>query len=120
MSYVYVRSEPHLYTVGFYDPDGRWHSESDHISRDDAAAKVHYLNGGREFKGQGIEHVSRRGGEDAWPNHHNHCEKALTQLRKIGFYAETLEGQKREPTGEDYNEILGMASQATALLMEAL
>jgi hypothetical protein len=43
--YVYIKSEPLLYTVGFYDPSGKWHSESDHDSKDEAAARVAYLNG---------------------------------------------------------------------------
>jgi len=30
MSYVYIRSEPQLWTVGFYKPDGKWEPESDH------------------------------------------------------------------------------------------
>ena len=46
--YVYIRSERHLWTVGFYDPDGMWHSESDHGTPEEAAARVHYLNGGKE------------------------------------------------------------------------
>ena len=46
MSYVYIRSEPFLWTVGFYSPDGKWHSESDHGSKDDASARVAWLNGG--------------------------------------------------------------------------
>ena len=29
MSYVYIRSEPGLWTVGFYKPDGTWKPESD-------------------------------------------------------------------------------------------
>lgn len=45
MSYVYIQSEPGLFTVGFYDPSGRWHAESDHGSRGDAAERVAYLNG---------------------------------------------------------------------------
>lgn len=45
--YVYIRSEPVLYTVGFYSPDGQWHAESDHESDKRAAERVHYLNGGR-------------------------------------------------------------------------
>jgi len=47
--YVYIQSEssPPLWTVGFYTPDGRWHSDSDHDSRESAAARVRYLNGGR-------------------------------------------------------------------------
>ena len=49
--YVYVFSEKiddwtNLYTVGFYDPSGRWQPESDHRSKEEAAARVHYLNGG--------------------------------------------------------------------------
>ncbi len=49
--YVYIKSEPSLWTVGFYDPDGNWHPESDHDSREEAAKRVHYLNGGNEWKG---------------------------------------------------------------------
>ncbi len=44
--YVYLRSEPGLYTVGFYAPSGEWHPESDWNSREKAAARVHWLNGG--------------------------------------------------------------------------
>ncbi len=43
--WVYVRSEPGLWTVGFFDPDGRWHSDSDHSEREDAATRVAFLNG---------------------------------------------------------------------------
>lgn len=45
--YVYIRSEPWLYTVGFYGPDGKWNPDSDHETAEAAAARVHYLNGGR-------------------------------------------------------------------------
>jgi hypothetical protein len=45
-TYVYIVSEPGLFTVGFYDPAGKWHPESDHDVSDDAARRVHYLNGG--------------------------------------------------------------------------
>lgn len=54
--YVYIQSEkggfygdeilPPLYTVGHYDPSGKWISESDHTTPEAAAARVHYLNGG--------------------------------------------------------------------------
>ncbi len=43
--YVYVKSEPQLWTVGFYDPKGEWHPESDHRSAEDAAKRVAWLNG---------------------------------------------------------------------------
>lgn len=38
--YVYIKSEPQLWTVGFYAPDGEWVSESDYECRDDAAERV--------------------------------------------------------------------------------
>lgn len=45
--YVYLESELHkLFTVGFYRPDGTWEPESDHETSEEAAARVHYLNGG--------------------------------------------------------------------------
>lgn len=44
--YVYIQSEPGLWTVGFYDPSGEWHPDSDFDNRDDAAKRVHYMNGG--------------------------------------------------------------------------
>lgn len=44
--YVYVKSEEYLWTVGFYDPNGNWHSEGDYDSAKEAAERVHWLNGG--------------------------------------------------------------------------
>jgi len=56
--YVYVHSEKagsdgehhwdDLWTVGFYKPDGKWMPESDHASKQEAEARVHYLNGGND------------------------------------------------------------------------
>lgn len=43
--YVYIQSEKKLWTVGFYDPKGDWHPESDHDSADKAAERVAWLNG---------------------------------------------------------------------------
>jgi hypothetical protein len=43
--YVYIQSEPGLWTVGFYDPKGKFQPESDWDNREDAAKRVHYLNG---------------------------------------------------------------------------
>jgi hypothetical protein len=45
--YVYIKSESNLWTVGFYDPQGKWHSESDHNSPDKAAGRIAWLNGGK-------------------------------------------------------------------------
>lgn len=44
--YVYKKTEPQLWTVGFYTPDGEWIPESDHESEESAANRVHWLNGG--------------------------------------------------------------------------
>ncbi len=46
--YVYIKTESRLWTVGFYSSDGRWFSESDWDNSEDAAKRVHYLNGGNE------------------------------------------------------------------------
>lgn len=58
MSYVYVTSEPGLLSVGFYDPRGKWHGDSDHTSRESAAKRVHYLNGGTDDHDQRAEDES--------------------------------------------------------------
>jgi hypothetical protein len=47
--YVYIMSEPNLWTVGFYNPDGQWHAESDWPSAEDAANRVCFLNGGERL-----------------------------------------------------------------------
>lgn len=46
MAFVYLDSEPGLYTVGHYDPAGHWHALSDHSSEDEAAERCRLLNGG--------------------------------------------------------------------------
>ena len=43
--YVYIQTDAG-YTVGFYDPKGGWHPESDHDNAIDARRRVCYLNGG--------------------------------------------------------------------------
>lgn len=45
--YVYFQLEPLLFTVGFYTPNGEWVSETDHGSKEEAADRAHYLNGGK-------------------------------------------------------------------------
>lgn len=44
--WVYLESEDGLFTVGFFDPDGEWHPETDWGTREEAAERVRYLNGG--------------------------------------------------------------------------
>lgn len=35
------------FVVGFYNPSGKWYTESDHTTRESAAERVHWLNGGK-------------------------------------------------------------------------
>ena len=44
--WVYLHTEPSLWTVGFYSPDGKWHAESDWNTPEEAAERVYWLNGG--------------------------------------------------------------------------
>ena len=50
--YVYRRVPDgpghYLYTVGFFHPDGTWEPESDWETRDEAALRVRFLNGGND------------------------------------------------------------------------
>jgi GH24 family phage-related lysozyme (muramidase) len=47
-NYHYIKSEPGLWTVGTGTQGTDWIPESDHTSTDEAAARVHYLNGGND------------------------------------------------------------------------
>jgi hypothetical protein len=47
--YVYIPKRPgDPATVGFYKPDGEWVPESDHVTDEQAADRVRWLNGGNE------------------------------------------------------------------------
>lgn len=46
--WLYQKSECNLWTVGFYEPDGEWTAVTDHPFEDEAAERVHYLNGGQK------------------------------------------------------------------------
>ncbi len=43
--YVYIKSEPGLWTVGFYNPDGKFYPESDHSDKEEAAKRTAWING---------------------------------------------------------------------------
>jgi hypothetical protein len=48
MTWVYRKTEAQLWTVGFYDPDGAWYTDDDFDTKDQARARVSYLNGGKD------------------------------------------------------------------------
>lgn len=59
--YVYIESEPSLFTVGFYDPNGNFHSDSDHGNRAEAAERVGFLNGTNSQKlARRIDHLEHQ------------------------------------------------------------
>lgn len=45
MSYVYIQTEPKLWTVGFYRPDGKFETDSDYPDQERAAMRAAWLNG---------------------------------------------------------------------------
>ena len=47
--WVYIKSEPRLWTVGFYDPSGKWNPDSDHDNQEDARKTVIMLNGASHY-----------------------------------------------------------------------
>jgi len=46
--YIYLQTEKNLWTVGFYNPEDEFMPESDWGTKDEAASRVHYLNGGTQ------------------------------------------------------------------------
>lgn len=60
--FVYIQSEAHVWTVGHYDPTGEFQPESDWSSSQEAADRVHWLNGGgRESSEQLVYIAGQRG-----------------------------------------------------------
>lgn len=44
--YIYKKTGKQVFTVGYYDPGGKFVTETVHTEKDDAAKRIHYLNGG--------------------------------------------------------------------------
>ena len=77
--YVYIRSEPGLWTVGFYDPTGKFQTDSDHNDKNEAANRVSFLNGNPN------------------PNHSEKAAKWDALDAKIGaFYSEDISPEDDE------------------------
>jgi len=84
--YVYILSEKgygedvgdwYLYTVGFYDPSGKWQSDSDHSAKEEAAARVHYLNGGNVTETITNDDEAERDDEEAGKTDIEDCRECL-------------------------------------------
>lgn len=88
IGWVYLNSEPGLWTVGFYTPEGVWHPDSDYNSREEAAARVRWLNGGSvaealpklvESVAEGL-HALEQHGDNFHPVIQSHLRAALAKL----------------------------------------
>ena len=57
--YLYKSTGKGVFTVGHYDPSGKFITETIHQETHEATERVHYLNGGvsPELFGQVIEHL---------------------------------------------------------------
>ena len=97
---MYIKSEPNLYTVGFYRKDGRWEAESDWTRSEDAAAQVHYLNGGQK--------PSQR--ERVWPPRYEETEAHLSP-EKIADGAIEMFLEYRDKHGKTEEEARACAVQ---------
>lgn len=60
--WVYKQTESGMFTVGHYDPKGNWCADSDHPTKEQAATRVNYLNGGGSNAGvSAVAQAARRG-----------------------------------------------------------
>lgn len=53
--WIYIESEPGVYTVGHYDPSGLFLAESDHKDVEVAACRTSYLNGGLAWNSESLD-----------------------------------------------------------------
>ncbi len=44
--YIYIQTDINTWSVGFYNPADEFIPETDWTTKEDAAKRVHYLNGG--------------------------------------------------------------------------
>ena len=81
--YVYDSFERGLWTVGFYDPQGKWRPESDHDSEREAADRVHFLNGGNALDADPRVTALVEAARDCARTMDNWAENALTQREAL-------------------------------------
>jgi len=45
LMWVYIKTERGIWTVGYWSPDRQWHPDGDYPTQEEAALRVHWLNG---------------------------------------------------------------------------
>jgi hypothetical protein len=101
-TWVYKQTDrnPALYTVGFYDPAGKWESESDHASQGAAARRVRWLNGGdleQTCRVCGCTEANACPGGCWWVADDlcSRCDRKLSKLRRSKLTARAVPRRKR-------------------------
>lgn len=110
--YVYKQTEPSLWTVGYYDPTGKWMPESDHATEGQASGRVIQLNGGG--KNQDTENVAelRRIIDVAVTAHYNRGVRAAAMI------VQTVIGQLSEKEFEQHRRVLEIVYDGITKLKE--
>jgi GH24 family phage-related lysozyme (muramidase) len=75
--YHYIQSEPGLWTVGTGTPKKDWEPESDHDTREAAAERVAFLNGGSALPKEAIANIQQIRG---LVHENNVMRKALEEI----------------------------------------
>jgi hypothetical protein len=70
-NFVYIKSEPNLWTVGFYDPAGKFQPDSDHDTKQAAAHRVCELNGAYEVPESKLREAAKAVVEAWWDGNEN-------------------------------------------------
>ncbi len=73
--YVYIKSEPNLWTVGFYDPLSNFCPESDHDNQHDAAERTAWLNGSHSILPRVLAVQTGNKGNWCKVNQHLFCQE---------------------------------------------
>lgn len=58
--WVFQEFDDDCFTVGYFKPNGEWVACSDHKSPEEAAERIHYLNGGQSAPSAGPTAKSRK------------------------------------------------------------
>lgn len=104
ITWVYIKTEPSLWTVGFYDPNGKWHSDSDADSPEEAANRCHFLNGGAPQESGKPECLA---GECTYYSHYLVCYdpgKQGAKLDHIAYHHAEQECSKAQQAVEEWYE----------------
>lgn len=111
MSYVYIKSEPQLWTVGHYDPSDKFIPESDHNTESDASERAAFLNGA-DTRGAKLERFWQRHSEWSQATFGTDAERGpIGPLKHLE--REAREAQAKPDDLEEYADCLFLVLDAT-------